>query len=436
MEEKKLIDICEFIVDCPHSTAKDEGSGYPLIRTPNVGKGRLILQGVHRVNELVYKTRIERAKPSVGDIILAREAPVGNAAIIMPGQQVCLGQRVVLIRAKRDFVNPMFLVYYLLSNEIQHKLKNNANGAVVAHLNMDEIRNLFITIPDINIQDKIASLLSSLDDKIEVNRRINDNLPIQAFIEVLLIWMLTSLKNDNLEQQAQALFKSWFVDFEPFRDQPFVESELGMIPQGWRVVSLDDMTSKFGTGLNPRKNFVLGHGNNYYVTIKNMGSNRVYIDDRCDKIDDEAIEKINKRSKLSKGDLLFSGIGTIGRVALITETPTNWNTSESIFNMHPDEGFTSEFLYILLLSDVFQTYVKIHAQGGVQQGIRMASLKAYTMAVPDVESMKLFDRILSPIINCIKENDKENDRLTSLRDTLLPRLMSGELKVNEIENSI
>ena len=238
--------------------------------------------------------------------------------------------------------------------------------------------------------------------------------------------------NENLEQQAQALFKSWFVDFEPFKNGEFVESELGMIPKGWRVVSLDEMTSKFGTGLNPRQNFKLGEGENYYVTIKNMGNNRVYLDDKCDKVTDDAIEKINKRSKLQKGDLLFSGIGTIGRVAMITETPTNWNTSESVFNMHPEEGYSTEFLYVLLLSDAFQQYVKIHAQGGVQQGIRMASLKQYQMAVPNYKTLKAFDDIIVPVISQIREKDKENDYITSLRDTLLPRLMSGELSVNEI----
>ena len=163
-----------------------------------------------------------------------------------------------------------------------------------------------------------------------------------------------------------------------------------------------------------------------------MGDNRVYLDDKCDKVTDEAIEKINKRSKLQEGDLLFSGIGTIGRVALITETPTNWNTSESVFNMHPEKNFSSEFLYILLLSDSFQQYVKIHAQGGVQQGIRMASLKDYKMAIPDDNVMKRFDEIIKPIIRLIKSNDKLTDSTSSLRDTLLPRLMSGELKVDEI----
>ena len=278
-------------------------------------------------------------------------------------------------------------------------------------MSLKQIGDFSIVLPPLDVQKKISNILKSLDDKIEVNRRINE----------------------NLEQQAQALFKSWFVDFEPFKDQPFVESELGMIPQGWRVVTLDEMTSKFGTGLNPRKNFKLGEGNNYYVTIKNMGNNRVYLDDKCDKVTDDAIEKINKRSKLQVGDLLFSGIGTIGRVALITETPHNWNTSESVFNMHPQDGISSEFLYVLLLSDVFQSYVKVHAQGGVQQGIRMASLKEYKLATPDSRFLRLFDKIIIPIISQIKENDKENDRLAELRDTLLPRLMSGELNVSDIK---
>ena len=172
----KLIDVCEIIVDCPHSTAKDEGQGIPLVRTPNIGKGRLELSGVHRVSEAVYNQRIERAVPQAGDLILAREAPVGNVALIMTGQKVCLGQRVVLIRPDKEKADPAYLTYYLLSEGVQHRLKNNANGAVVAHLNMNEIRNLEIELPGISIQKRISSVLTSLDDKIALNNRINHNL--------------------------------------------------------------------------------------------------------------------------------------------------------------------------------------------------------------------------------------------------------------------
>lgn len=300
--------------------------------------------------------------------------------------------------------DPKFL-YYLCQTM---PFANFGGGSAVPTLNRNHIHPLETKIP-VKVEDqcRIASILSSLDRKIELNNKINA----------------------DLEEMAQAIFKNWFVDFEPFKDGKFVDSELGMIPEGWKVVTLDDLTSKFGTGLNPRKNFVLGHGNNYYVTIKNMGNNRIYLNDRCDKVDDEALAKINKRSKLQKGDLLFSGIGTIGRVAMIVDDPINWNTSESVFNMHPIDTVSSEFIYLLLLSDKFQQYVQQNAQGGVQQGIRMASLKAFQFAIPD--DLNLFDNLVKPIISKVKSNDKENDALSLLRDTLLPRLMSGELEVPE-----
>ena len=101
----KLNDVCEFIIDCPHSTAKDEGKGYPLIRTPNIGKRRLILDGVYRVSDTVYKSRIQRGVPQDGDLIFAREAPAGNVAIITNGEKVCLGQRTVLIRPNKSLVD-------------------------------------------------------------------------------------------------------------------------------------------------------------------------------------------------------------------------------------------------------------------------------------------------------------------------------------------
>ena len=110
------------IYDCPHSTAPDEGVGYALIRTPNIGKGRLLLDNVHRVSKEVYDNRNRRAIPQEGDIIFAREAPAGNAALITRGQKVCLGQRTVLIKPNHSVCDSGFLVYYLLAPEQQTKL--------------------------------------------------------------------------------------------------------------------------------------------------------------------------------------------------------------------------------------------------------------------------------------------------------------------------
>lgn len=204
-----LSDVCEFIVDCPHSTAPDEGEGYPLIRTPNVGKGRLDLNGVHRVGESVYKQRIQRGAPRANDLIFAREAPAGNVALVQENQTVCLGQRTVLIRPNVQKVNPQYLVYYLLSPKPQYELLGTANGATVAHVNLPAIRNLKIELPEKSVQDKIGTILVTYDDLIENNQK-----------QIKL-----------LEEAAQRLYKEWFVDlrFPGHENTEIVDG----VPEGW-----------------------------------------------------------------------------------------------------------------------------------------------------------------------------------------------------------
>ena len=392
----KLKDICKFVnekVDTSSFHLEDYVSTENLL--PNKG-GVTVASKIPQGKATLFKK---------GDILISNIRPYFKK-IYLAKKQGCCSNDVLCIRPNSNI--PSSYLYYLLSQDsFFDYVMTGAKGTKMPRGDKGHIMNWAVYQSTLSQQQNIAEILTPLDDKIAVNSRICA----------------------NLEAQAQALFKSWFVDFTPFKDQPFIDSELGPIPQGWKVVSLDDMTSKVGTGLNPRKNFTLGQGSNYYVTIKNMYNNRVYLDSRCDKITDEAIQKIQKRSKLQVGDLLFSGIGTIGRVALINKPPYNWNTSESVFNLHPSEEISSEFLYLLLLSNFFQNYVKINTLGGVQQGIRMASLKSFRMALPDRNVLIAFDRIIQPIVADIKRNDDENDSLAALRDTLLPKLMSGEIKL-------
>ena len=153
----RLKDITELIEDCPHSTAPDEGKGYPLIRTPNVGEGHLILKGVHRVSQKVYENRTTRAIPKYGDIIYAREAPAGNAAVIAENETVCLGQRTVLIRPFGEYVDPMLLTYFMLSPYSKNTLISRATGSTVQHVNMEMIRPLYVPIPPLNEQIRIVT---------------------------------------------------------------------------------------------------------------------------------------------------------------------------------------------------------------------------------------------------------------------------------------
>ena len=293
-------------------------------------------------------------------------------------------------------------VYYRMCSMWDDFKLYEGTSSVVSLLNKSTFSDIASSFPPLATQKKIATVLGAIDDKIETNRKICA----------------------NLEAQAQALFESWFVDFEPFG---------GKMPKDWKMGKLGDLVSRMGTGLNPRDNFKLGFGNNYYVTIKNMGGNRVFLDEKCDKVDDEAIRRINERSDLRKGDVLFSGIGTIGRTYLIDETPKNWNTSESVFNMRPRAGIPSVYLYLMLLSDSVQEYVQLNALGSAQKGIRMADLKVCPAIEPTAKVLESFCKCVEPIINTVQNHWHESDALASMRDALLPKLMSGEIDVEKVE---
>lgn len=219
MTEVLLSDICELIVDCPHSTAVDEGKGYPLVRTPNIGKGRLIYQGMHRVSEDVYLQRNKRATPQEDDLIFAREATAGNVALIQEGEKVCLGQRTVLIRPNKALVNPAFLTYFLLAPKQQYNLLSTANGATVAHVNLPTIRNLKLELPDLDVQRRIAEVLYRYDALIENYQR-----------QIKL-----------LEEAAQRLYKEWFVDlrFPGHQSTPIINN----LPQGWEKKKLIELVN-------------------------------------------------------------------------------------------------------------------------------------------------------------------------------------------------
>ena len=390
----KLIDVCELIVDCPHSTAKDEGQGIPLVRTPNIGKGRLELSDVHRVSEAVYNQRIERAVPQAGDLILAREAPVGNVALIMSGQKVCLGQRVVLIRPDKEKADPAYLTYYLLSEEVQHRLKNNANGAVVAHLNMNEIRNLVIELPEISIQKRIASVLSSLDDKIAINNRINH----------------------NLEEHAQALYKSWFVDFEPFKDGKFVDSELGLIPAGWSVKSLGEVTKEIRDKVSARQDVKV---------LSPVTSGRLVLSEEFF-TKQVFSESIAKYLLVKPGDFAYNparvNIGSLG----LNEYPFDGCVSPVYVVFRCESGY-NHFFDLYRTTAPFKDEVLSRSSGGVRQTLAYKDFALIRIVYPPRVVIESFNSLYEGLIAVQKSNLKENEILSSQRDSLLPLLMSGQV---------
>ena len=345
------------------------------------------------IAERDYGAWTKRVVPQYGDVVFSYEATLNLYALIPRDFKCCLGRRMGLVRPNPKKLDFQFLYYYFFSPEWRGTVRENTiTGATVDRLSIAAFPNFEIALPPLPMQRRIATILSDYDSAIENARR-----------QIAL-----------LEEAAMRLYREWFGD-----------------GKGWKRTSvvLADVLERLGTGLNPRKNFTLGHGENFYVTIKNMANNRVYLDSKCDKVDDEAIRKINRRSDLRKGDVLFSGIGTIGRAYLIAETPKNWNTSESVFNLRANSRITPEFLYMLMLSSKMQQYAMNNATGCAQKGIRAAALRAYRFDLAPFIEIEKFTEQVRPMLSAVNDLNKKIDTLTEARDRLLPKLMSGEVSV-------
>lgn len=379
--------------------------GVPVVMPKDIINGSIDESTIARV-ESHHVERLSRHKISEGDILYARRGDVGKCAYTIFAQQGWLcGTGCLRVTIDKQKALPKFVFFQLQKRETIGWVEKHAIGATMLNLNTSILSDVPIDLPSLTTQHRIATILSRYDSLIE---------NYQKQIKLL-------------EETAQRLYKEWFVDlhFPGHENTKIVDG----VPEGWEKKAINDVTCKVTTGLNPRKNFVLGKGSNYYVTIKNMADNTFFLDDRCDKVDNEALEKINKRSDLKIGDILFSGIGTIGRVALVYIPTNNWNVSESVFTMRVNGLVTKEFLYLMLLSPDMQNYCQSNAHGAAQKGIRMADLKAYSFNLPPLRLVQKFTNLVTPTIKKVSSIRKQIRLLTEARDRLLPKLMSGEIEV-------
>lgn len=385
------------------------GTGFPFLTFSNVFNNWFL---PNELDSLVQTTDKEREACSIkyGDVFITRTSETMNelgmsSVALKDYPDATYNGFTKRLRPFTDKVLPNYIGYYLRSPKFRGKFMAFSSMTTRASLANDNLLNMEIELPPMDVQKKIATTLSRYDSLI-------DNYQKQIKL---------------LEEAAQRLYKEWFVNlrFPGHENTKIVDG----VPEGWEKKKIADVTIKVTTGLNPRKNFVLGHGENYYVTIKNMGKNTFFLDEKCDKVDDEAIAKINKRSDLKKGDILFSGIGTIGRVALIDIPTSNWNVSESVFTLRANENISKEYLYLMLLDSNMQNYCQSHSHGAAQKGIRMADLKAFSFPLASKSIIDLFTSKAEPLLNRVSKIRRQLRLLTESRDRLLPKLLSGEIEV-------
>ena len=232
--------------------------------------------------------------------------------------------------------------------------------------------------------------------------------------------------NDNLEQQAQALFKSWFVDFEPFKDGEFVDSELGMIPKGWRVESLSSLGSIICGKTPPKSNPEYYNGNIPFVKIPDMHNN-IFITKSEDNLSEKGM-RYQANKTIPPYSILVSCIATVGLVSMNTKT---CQTNQQINAYIPDKDFYRFYLFILLKS-MKEYLITLGSGGTATLNVNTSQFSNIKVVVPNAEILVKFSGLVSPIFQNIKLACDENFALSQLRDTLLPRLMSGELKINDL----
>ena len=309
-----------------------------------------------------------------------------------------------IIAVANENNNTRFLAYLLsLMN-----LGRFSGQSVQPGLSVTELAKQPIAVPPLPIQEKIASILSSLDDKIELNRRIND----------------------NLEQQAQALFKSWFVDFEPFKDGEFVKSELGMIPGGWNVQSIYDVFNfQEGPGI---RNWQYVNDGTKFINIRCI-NNGVIDTQSANMISHDEAQGKYSHFMLNEDDVVMSCSGTLGRSAIVLKEYLPLCLNTSVIRFVAKESAHLGFMYCYLGSSLFLDKQKELASGSAQVNFGPTHLKTMKLAIPENRVLDKFSSIINIIIKKKKSIISETLRLTSIRDTLLPKLMSGEVKISEIE---
>lgn len=399
----KLKDLCELIVDCPHSTEPDEGQGYPIIRTPNIGPGYLNLDGVQRVGEEAYKRRNVRAVPQAGDLILAREAPAGNVGIIPDGEKVCLGQRTVLIRPDRSKADPAYLNYYLNAPKQRHKLLSNSNGATVSHVNMPIIHNLPVDLPPLPVQSRIAGVLSAYDKLIENNRR-----------QIKL-----------LDEAARRLYKEWFIDLR-FPSHETTPIHNG-VPEGWAKGSLLDLADVVRGCSYSSDQIVAGNR-----TLINLGNLTPFGGFRFG-YEKPFSGKARPDQTVCQGDVVMGlteqATGLAGYAALLPCVPMDSVISADLVKLSPREGVPRLFVYALLQYGRLSALISPLANGTKIKHLRPESLPRAVALLPATALMKRYAEVVKPMFDKIALAQQQIVAAREARDRLLPKLMSGEIEV-------
>ena len=393
----RLCDITELIEDCPHSTAKDEGHGYPLIRTPNVGEGYLILDGVHRVSESVYNKRNARAVPETNDIIYAREAPAGNAAVIKENEIVCLGQRTVLIRPFKEYINSKLLAYFIISPHSRNSLISTAVGSTATHVNLESIRPFIIPIPPLSEQIRIVWSIErwfTLIDELESNEGDLLKAIDKAKSKILDLAIHGKLvPQDPNDEPAIELLKRINPKFEPCDEVPWE------LPNNWCWTTLGNI-SDYGKCIHVEAMDI--PNDSWVLELEDLEKDTAKL---LQRVTCTGREIKGVRSVFRKGDILFSKLRTYLNKVLVA--PEDGYCSTEIVPISLCDSLSSHYINHVLRSKYFVEYTTSCGYGVKMPRLSTTDARKGLIPLPPYqEQLRIITKIeeLFAVLDIIKES--------------------------------
>lgn len=415
------------LIDCDHRTPPQVAEGYPYIAIPQLKDGHIRLDGVRLISKSDYLDWTKKLKPQADDVIVVRRCNSGDSAVVPAGLECAIGQNLVILRSDGQRIYPRFLRWLLRGPDWWEQVDKFINvGAVFDSLKCREIPEFELTIPPLEAQKEIATVLGSIDARIELLRETNA----------------------TLEAMAQALFKSWFVDFDPVHANAgtqtatlppelqtlfpatFTETPQGPVPEGWSVVPFTETINVIGGG-TPKTSIVEYWGGDipWFSVVDAPAESDVFVIDTEKHITELGLN--NSSTKLlPAGTTIISARGTVGRLALVGRDMAMNQSCYGLRGKYGDDYFT--FFTTCRLVDA----LKQRSHGSVFDTITRDTLAGVSVVYPDKAAVSAFEDAVGSLMEKIKNNLQQAQTLATLRDTLLPRLISGQLRLPEAEAAL
>jgi type I restriction enzyme S subunit len=409
-ERVPIVDLCAEHVDCVNRTAPvmSERTPFKMIRTTNVRNGFIDTDNVKYVTEETYIRWTRRLLPKRGDVILTREAPLGDVGKIRTNDFIFLGQRLYHFRPDPKKLDADFLLYALMAPDLQSQIRALGSGSTVEHMRLGDIPSLVIDIPTLPLQRRIAGILSAYDELIENNQR----------------------RIKILEEMARSLYREWFVHFRfPGHDKvKMVSSPLGPIPQGWEVTTFGNLYNT-GSGGTPSRTRPDYFENGTIDWVKSQELLDRFILSTEERITEQALRESS--AKLFQKDTVLIALygATIGKLAILSQQAS---TNQACCAVIPKrEPYGREFAFLTLL--LTRERIIGLRLGAAQQNISQVLLRNFECLKPFDELVQRFSKEAAPFFDCILNLQLKTENLRRTRNLLLPRLLSGEVELNSMD---